>query len=183
MDSSPLPRQWLSLVPNGLSCLRLGIAGVFYWLGSTERIVAACAAAASDFLDGVIARRYGLTSVVGGLLDALGDKLFVLIALLTLCIEEVIAWWQLPLVLIRDLCVGGTVVYAVTTRTWGAFRHMPAHPLGKQATAVQFALILGALIAAEWARWLVIPAILLSGLAAAIYLARFVQLLREPPER
>ena len=134
------------LVPNGLSCLRLAIAGIFYWLDSTERIVAAVAAAASDFLDGVIARRYGLTSVVGGLLDALGDKLFVLVALLTLGIEGVLAWWQLPLVLLRDLCVGGTVIYAVTTRTWGAFRHMPAHSLGKQATAAQFALILGGLI-------------------------------------
>ena len=83
-DPSPAP-TWIAAVPNALSIGRLLLAVVFPFVAPvTARLVLVIAGAASDGLDGYVARRWRVTSVAGGLLDGIADKAFTLSVLLTL---------------------------------------------------------------------------------------------------
>ena len=64
----------IGLVPNVLSGLRLVLAAGFWALPPSWRLAAVIAGGLSDWLDGFIARRFGVTSVAGGLLDGIADK-------------------------------------------------------------------------------------------------------------
>lgn len=68
-------------LPNKLTTLRLGLAMVlflFIWLRWWQASILLFAAAAfSDWLDGVIARRQGLVSALGRVYDPLVDKILV----------------------------------------------------------------------------------------------------------
>jgi len=70
-------------VPNALSVLRLGFAVAFPFVPESWWIALVLAAGFSDWLDGWIARRFQATSWIGGLLDGVSDKAFVLSALFT----------------------------------------------------------------------------------------------------
>ncbi len=77
----------LAQIPNGLSALRLALAAVWVELeshghdGRLAFAIVAIVAAASDFIDGRIARRLGVASSSGRWLDGVADVTFVLAAL------------------------------------------------------------------------------------------------------
>ncbi|MHC4948575.1 MAG: CDP-alcohol phosphatidyltransferase family protein [Planctomycetota bacterium] len=135
-------------VPNGLSIVRLLLAVVLPWLAPGWRLAAVVVAAVTDLLDGFLARRFGVTSVAGGLLDGIADKLFVLSAVLTLTLDGPLAGWQAPLVILRDLVVALIVLYAFTRQDLSVFRRMPPRVMGKVTTAAQFALFV--VVLAPW---------------------------------
>lgn len=87
--------------------------------------------AASDGLDGYIARRQGTTRS-GAFLDPLADKALVLGALVTLASEGTLPWWPVVLIGIREV---GMQVY----RSWAARRgvSIPARNSAKLKTFVQ----------------------------------------------
>lgn len=176
----------VAVLPNALSGLRIAMAVCFPLLPSVPpgwRLGVVAAGGLSDWLDGVIARRYGVTSTGGGVIDAIADKLFVLSVLLTLTLDEALELWQAVLVLSRDLAVAAVVVHVVFRRDWSAFRRMPARPLGRGTTVAQFALLIALLL--PWPAWgglvavTLTVAVFLSILAAADYLLRFALALRE----
>ena len=76
----------LAQIPNGLSALRFALAAI--WIGMAAHghqgrpafAIVAIVAAASDFIDGRIARRLGVASGSGRWLDAVADVTFVLAA-------------------------------------------------------------------------------------------------------
>ena len=82
-------------LPNKLSLLRVFLVPLFmlfylcnFGLGIWRFIIAAViymAAAITDFLDGSIARKYGLVTNLGKFLDPLADKFMVMTSLLCLC--------------------------------------------------------------------------------------------------
>ena len=80
-DSASGVRDDVLTVPNVLSALRLVGVPVFLWAILTERdalaIVLLVASGITDYLDGKIARHYGLVSRVGQLLDEAGRPTFV----------------------------------------------------------------------------------------------------------
>ncbi|WP_040385464.1 CDP-alcohol phosphatidyltransferase family protein [Demetria terragena] len=96
-------------IPNALSLVRLLGVPVFLWLILTEHDTAALivlmASGITDYLDGRIARQYGLVSRVGQILDPLADRLYILSTLLGLGIREIIPWWFVGLLLLRDVAV------------------------------------------------------------------------------
>ena len=49
--------------------------------------------AASDFLDGYLARRHAMTTPTGAWLDPLSDKLFVAVPAIVLSIRGEFPWW------------------------------------------------------------------------------------------
>jgi len=80
-------------------------------------------AAASDGLDGWLAKRFGWTSRLGKLLDPLADKLLLVSVFLVLCwLRQVPAWLGL-IAVGRDVMIGlGAVVYRIG---WGALHGRP----------------------------------------------------------
>ncbi len=73
--------QQIQSPPNVITLSRMAATPVLaYWVVSEEfmfAIVGCSLAAASDYLDGYLAKRYGWTTVLGTYLDPLADKAFV----------------------------------------------------------------------------------------------------------
>jgi cardiolipin synthase len=137
----------LRQIPNALTALRvLLVVPIVMLLLQRQYAPAAwlfALAALSDGLDGMLARRFGWQSRIGGLLDPLADKLLVNACFLAL-------WWlgQLPgwlpaLVLARDaVIVAGALAYH-----WRVEAVDPAPTLlGKASTVAQTAFLWFALI-------------------------------------
>lgn len=128
-------------LPNLLTFGRVAAIPLVLWLMYQETRIANfwativySAAAVTDFIDGYLARRMGLTSLLGKYLDPLADKLIVL-ATLTMMVELghvpawpviVIASRELAITALRALAIGEGVV-------------IPASRGGKDKTAVQMA--------------------------------------------
>ncbi len=96
-------------------------------------------AAASDGIDGWLARKYQQESLLGSILDPLTDKALLLSGLITLSLVEWGEGWSLPqwfiaLVILRDLIiiVGIWILYFIN-------RHVPIKPhwTGKVCTVTQ----------------------------------------------
>lgn len=66
----------------------------------------------SDGIDGFLAKRYGWTTQLGGLLDPLADKLLLISCYATLGWLQVIPLWLVAVVVLRDLIIlAGALVY------------------------------------------------------------------------
>jgi cardiolipin synthase len=121
-------------LPNVLSALRLVGVPVFLWLLFSHHdiwaFVLLAASGVSDYLDGKIARRFGLVSRLGQLLDPLADRLYVLSTLIALTIREVIPLWLLVVLVARDLFMGIVIVLLKRVGQTG----LPVHFVGKAAT-------------------------------------------------
>lgn len=145
----------IATVPNTLSILRLGAAAAFPFVPDAWRLPLVLFAGLSDFADGLIARRYGATSFLGGVLDVAGDKLFTLSAVAVYVAGGALAWWQALLLLARDLTIA-TVASAVILRHGpSGLRRLRPSPLGKATTLGLFVLFIT--LAAGWTAW---PALL-----------------------
>ena len=122
-------------MPNVLSMLRLAGVPVFlYWVLYTEQdgraILLLMAAGASDYFDGLIARRYNSFTRLGQLLDPLADRLYILATLLALVYRDGLPlWWALVLIG-RDVALTPTIPLL---RRYG-YGPLPVHFLGKAAT-------------------------------------------------
>ena len=121
-------------LPNVLSALRLLGVPVFLWAILTERDGLALglivASGVTDYLDGRIAREYGLVSRVGQLLDPVADRLYIVSTLLGLAWREIVPWWLVGLLFAREVFMG--VVLLVAKRH--GWLGLPVHFAGKAAT-------------------------------------------------
>ncbi len=126
-------RVWT--VPNLLSLLRLAGVPVFLYLVLVSEqdglaILLLMAAGATDYFDGVIARRFHSTSRLGQLLDPAADRLYILATLIGLVARDGLPlWWALTLVG-RDVVLASTLP---VLRRHG-YGPLPVHFLGKAAT-------------------------------------------------
>lgn len=103
-------------IPNLITALRILLVAPFLWLLLEERYGPALAlfliAGVSDALDGFLAKYYGWTSELGGLLDPIADKLLLLGAILALGWLNELPAWLVALVIGRDLViVSGALAY------------------------------------------------------------------------
>jgi cardiolipin synthase (CMP-forming) len=126
-------RVWT--VPNALSMLRLaGVPLFLYLVLGPEHdgwaILVLMAAGITDYLDGMIARRYGSFSRLGQLLDPLADRLYILATLLGLVLRDGIPWWWAAALVGRDLFLA---CFLPVLRRHG-YGPLPVHFLGKAAT-------------------------------------------------
>lgn len=135
-------KHYLALIPNILSTLRLGLALIFPFCAEELWIWIILGSGASDVLDGWCARRWKVASWQGGLLDAIADKMFMLVVLITFVMAGNFSIWWLPAVIARDLTVAIAAAYALMIRSWASFRDMEARFSGKLATAGQFILLI-----------------------------------------
>ena len=147
-----------SWIPNAITLARVLASLPLFWLLIEARYVPAfwlaMAAGFSDALDGVIAKRFGWQSVLGGLLDPIADKLLLSACFLGLWWGGHLPTWLLALVLGRD------VVILLGALAWwrliGPFQPEPSVP-SKATTLLQLVLVVmelaqlaGHPVAVEW---------------------------------
>lgn len=125
-------------VPNILSFIRLALVPVFLVLVILGHDVLALAvlviSSATDFLDGVLARRLNQVSRLGQLLDPAADRLFIFAALIGLAVRGIVPWWLVAVIVGRDVLL---LVLGITLANQG-YGPLPVHHLGKIATFCLF---------------------------------------------
>ena len=98
-------------LPNKLTMGRICAIPVFIIaLMMDQRVLATVlfiAAAFTDFLDGHIARKYGLVSNFGKLMDPLADKLLTMSAFICLVALDQIPAWMVIIILGREFIITG----------------------------------------------------------------------------
>jgi CDP-diacylglycerol--glycerol-3-phosphate 3-phosphatidyltransferase/cardiolipin synthase len=135
----------LLLPPALISFSRLVLAACFP--ASVDRPWAAlavlAAAAISDVLDGWVARRYGLATATGAVLDPITDKLFVLTVALTLVVRGHLETGTVLLLSVREIGELPLVAWFALSPSARAARvdHPKANVPGKLATAMQFVTV------------------------------------------
>jgi cardiolipin synthase len=122
-------------VPNVLTVLRLlGVPLFFYLVLGPEAdgwaVILLGISGATDYLDGVIARRYGQESAIGRLLDPAVDRLYIIAVLIGLALRDIVPWWLVLGLFARDLVLG---VALLVLRRHG-YGPPPVHFIGKAAT-------------------------------------------------
>ncbi len=123
---------------NALSLVRLALVVPLVEAIGAGRALAATAvlalAIATDFADGAVARRYGETSPLGGLLDHATDATFVTAGLAALAAAGVVPWPLPPLVALAF------VQYVLDSRTL-AGRPLRASSLGRWNGILYFVMV------------------------------------------
>jgi cardiolipin synthase len=132
---------------NGLTALRVVLAPVFlllYVQGDRLRALAAfVAAAATDVLDGLVARALHQHTRLGAFLDPIADKLLAACALVALAATGRLPWWLPALVVSRDLAqLAGAALLRTTHHV------VPVAPtrIGKYATVALALTVVVALV-------------------------------------
>lgn len=165
-------------VPNALSAVRIALVPVWMMVAFIERARAldglevrrwlvlgvVVLIGATDFLDGLIARRYGLTSPAGAVADAFADKLATFSAVTFLAFLGPPAFTPVPVwlwgvLVARDLALGlGYLVLRAKHLTVDASHAW----YGRAATALLFLLVVLAIANA--------PELVVTALALALVL-------------
>lgn len=147
-------------VGNFLSLLRIPL-GFMFLVVHDPRWVAAIVVvgAATDLLDGFIARVTHTESEIGALLDPFCDRIFVFLALVSFLPSGRIDWAEFLILMLRDIFTGGVFLVGRL-----AGKEMPFHSRmgGKVTTALQVAALLTLILYPDYVK---IP-VYLAGVAA-----------------
>ncbi len=143
-----LPESWVLFSLNGVDiCIKYIIAGLVF-LG----------AYITDMLDGRIARKHGLITDFGKLMDPTADKLLSSAALIMLCKYEVMSFgnFLMPvfafIIIAREIFVSG-----IRQLPASKGRVIAAKPIGKAKTVLQFASLLAVFIIGQLCRAVGVP--------------------------
>ena len=122
-------------LPNLISFLRILLIPAFMWLivdpyTTKAGLLLFAVVAATDWVDGVLARRLGQVSELGKILDPTADRLAIAAALVALAIRGAFPWWAAALLLARDAVVIGAGAVALARR----HARIEVRYLGKVAT-------------------------------------------------
>ena len=120
------------MIPVVLFLLRDGTPVMNFWAAMVYIV-----AAVTDFLDGWLARRRGLVSVLGKFLDPLADKLLVMAVLVLLVDMGRAPMWAVVIILARELSITSLRVIAISEGVV-----IQAGQGGKDKTALQMVAIL-----------------------------------------
>ena len=138
-----------------------------------------CVAMATDWFDGRIARRRGVTSPLGSLLDPIADKVLVLAVLVMLIEDGIWPAWMVAAIVAREILISGLRLAAIERGVVIA-----ARDLGKLKTWAQaIAAALGGFAAAgAWddsvAWWALLVALVLTWVSGLDYARSAPRLLR-----
>ncbi len=116
-----------------LSVVRIPLAVAFPLVSNTWRMVILAIAAATDLLDGPLARRFG-SSALGSVIDPVADKLFMAAAFGVVAVSGKLEPYEIVGVLLRDIVA--TVAFLATVFSHRP-RAIPARAGGKAVTVAQ----------------------------------------------
>lgn len=158
------------------------LARLVAWLARWREVVAVViflTAAATDWLDGFLARRRGEVTTLGTLLDPIADKLLTVSAFISLVELQAAPAWMVVLIVGREFAVSGMRSIAATrglviaASPWGKFK------TGSQVVAITLLILTNTL--EQWGRfgflgvaalWVVM---ILAIVSAVDYFHRFAQ--------
>ena len=108
------PRDRVLTVPNALSVARLLGVPVFLWLVLGPKqdawaVALLIASAATDWLDGKVARALNQQTRLGEALDPAADRLYIVATLIGLAVRGIIPWWLVALLGVRELIVAAAL--------------------------------------------------------------------------
>ena len=137
----------LKMVPNWMTILRIMVApviAVLIWLddvktGYMPALTLFVLASISDFIDGWMARRLGVVSKLGAMLDPIADKVLIGTCLVSLAHVTEDGWWFiLPAIIImtREFLISGLREFMA-----GHSINMPVSVLAKWKTTLQLVAI------------------------------------------
>jgi len=132
------------------------------------------AAAATDLLDGYLARRLKQVTTVGTLLDPIADKLLISAALISLVQIRLLPGWMVILIISREFAVSGLRSIAAAEGYT-----IKAGELGKSKMVLQVAGVTLVMLSVRWPRlrlyaMIAMWAVVLFGLASAVdYFRKF----------
>ena len=180
-------------IPTLLTWARIAaipfIVGVYYlpWDLATRNLVATSLFvlfAATDWLDGWLARRLNQTSAFGAFLDPVADKMLICASLLVLLEQGRVGALVALIIIGREIAISAL-------REWmahiGASRSVAVHMLGKlktvsQMVAIPFLLydgrLLGFIDTQLWGTWLIRVAAVLTVWSMVYYLRKAIPEIR-----
>jgi cardiolipin synthase len=111
-------RRWLPLLPNIISSIRILMALPIAWALAHHHYALTlwlfAVAAASDAVDGFLAKQFGWQSELGGILDPVADKLMLATVFVMLALLGDVPQWLMATVIARDcIIVLGAISYRV----------------------------------------------------------------------
>ena len=136
---SPSVHHRVWTVPNAISFLRILSIILIGWLIATSThhpdrlvwaLVVMALSAASDGLDGWIARKFDQVSDLGQLLDPLADRLLIIFCAISLCVSGIVDWSLMILIVARDLIM----LIEVLILAQHGYGPLPVHFVGKTGT-------------------------------------------------
>jgi cardiolipin synthase len=151
-EASPRPkpeqgRHWT--IADGVSASRVPLAIAFVLVGDARwRLAILAAAAATDLLDGQIARRFG-SSRLGAFVDPLADKLFMACAFGVVAFSGRLEPFEIAGVLIRDIVAAIAFLF---TSVSGRPAAIPARIGGKAVTVGQVLTMAAFLLGSPYLR-------------------------------
>jgi CDP-diacylglycerol--glycerol-3-phosphate 3-phosphatidyltransferase len=199
-------REALNL-PNLITLTRIALIPVFLWFTYYESRVDSFIAAmvyavtsATDFLDGWVARRKNLVTVIGKFLDPLADKLIVMAALVMLVHLGRVQAWVVIVVMAREFIVTGLRTIAMSEGIVIAAGQEGKYKTALQLIAITFLLLHYTYPIDAWlftfeldanrvGTWILYLSMLFSVLSAVLYFRSFVRAVYEdepapaPPQR
>ena len=162
----------LATIPNLICLLRIALTVPIIVLLAEGRygqtLVLFAVAAASDLLDGYLAKTFGWTSELGKVLDPLADKLLLVSVFITLACIGLVPVWLAAIAVLRDVVIGvGAGVYKWL---FGPIEGRPTMP-SKLNTLVQLLFV----IAVVWrAAFEDLPGWVIQGLGALVLVTTVV---------
>jgi len=129
---------------NRLTLSRLALTVLFvaalnssWQYARTSALIIFLIAGLTDFVDGEVARRYGIITNFGKLMDPLVDKIMMAAAFISLVPLKAVPAWAATTVVARDFLITGLRLMAASKG-----RVLPAERLGKQKTSWQIITII-----------------------------------------
>ena len=104
-------------IPNLITLARILLVPIVVWAIATPgtmwiAFLLFLAAGVSDAIDGFLAKRFAMTTVLGAYLDPLADKALIVSIYLTLGINNLIPRWLVIMVVSRDILIVGGIMLA-----------------------------------------------------------------------
>lgn len=104
-----------SQIPNLITLMRILLALPVGWALFVERYELAlllfAIAGVSDAVDGYLAKHFGWTSWIGGILDPLADKVLLTTTFVILAVMGLLPVWLVIATVVRDLVILGGALY------------------------------------------------------------------------
>lgn len=161
--------------PTLVSLLRFPLAALFPFVheSAPTSLVVLAAAGLTDVIDGAIARRFGLATPTGAVVDGVSDKVFAFTVLATLVAKGVLSPLDVVLLGTREIGELPLVVWlAVSPEARRRKVDDRANLLGKAATVLQFGAIALAIMSSRFVSALVVATVVVGAAAAASYWRR-----------